>query len=95
MKSKKLIATLGNFLDQKKRKKRKHLDELKVLLAKLETKKTALQEKIALADDKRKQTRLNKEADVIDAQLTKGYKALRKLEEPSPEDSPAGQSNNP
>jgi len=80
MKSKKLMEALGDLLDRKKSKKLKHLDELKVLLAKLEKKKVALQEKIPLEQDKHKLDRLSKELEVIKVQQAKGLKTLRQLD---------------
>jgi len=80
MKSKKLFAALGDLLDRKKSKKRKHLDELKALLAKLENKKVQLQEKIPLEKNKHKRERLIKELEVVKVQQAKGLKALRQLD---------------
>lgn len=80
MKRTKLLAALGDFLDGKKRKKQKHLDELRTLLAKLQVKKAALEEKITVEKNKHKHERLSKELDVLDAQLAKGVKALQQLE---------------
>ena len=81
MKSKKLLAALGDLLDRKKSKRLKHLDDLKVLLEKLENKKLKLQEKIPLEKNEHKLGRLRKELDVIEVQQAKGLKMLRKLEE--------------
>lgn len=80
MKSKKLMEALGDLLDRKKSKKLKHLDELKVLLAKLEKKKVALQEKIPREQDKHKFDRMSKELEVIKVQQAKGLKTLRQLD---------------
>lgn len=83
MKSKKLLAAIGDILDRKKSKRRKHVDELKVLLEKLESRKSKVQEKIPLEKDEHKLERLRRELDVISVQQAKGLKALRKLEEAS------------
>jgi len=80
MKSKKLLAALGDLLDRKKSKKLKHLDELKALLLKLEKKKVALQEEIPLEQNKHKLERLRKELEVVQVQQAKGLKTLQKLE---------------
>jgi len=82
MKRKKLLEVLGRFLDKKKRKKRKHLDELETLLAKLDTKEVELKEKISTEKNKHKHERLSKELQIVDAQLAKGYKTLQKLKKP-------------
>jgi len=81
MKTKKLLAALGDLLDQKKGKKLKHLDDLKALLAKLEKKKLKLQEEIPLEKDQHKLERLRKELAVIGAKHEKGLKTLRNLEQ--------------
>lgn len=80
MKTKKLMQALGDLLDRKKSKQRKHLDELKTLLAKLEKRQTKLAEKISLEKDSHKLERLSKELEVLKAQQAKGLKTLRKLE---------------
>ena len=80
MKSKKLLAALGDLLDRKKSKKLKHLDELKALLLKLEKKKVALQEEIPLEQNKHKLERLRKELEVVQVQQAKGLKTLQQLE---------------
>lgn len=74
MKSRKLMEALGDLLDRKKSKKRKHLDELKTLLAKLEKKKVELQEQIPRDKNKHKLERLSKELEVIKVQQAKGLK---------------------
>jgi hypothetical protein len=80
MKSKKLLAALGDLLDRKKSKKLKHLDELRALLLKLEKRKAALQEKIPLEQNKHKLERLRKELEVVQVQQAKGLQTLQKLE---------------
>ena len=81
MKSKKLLAALGDLLNQKKSKTLKHIDELKMLLAKLEKKKAQLEKKIPLEKNKHKLDRLSKELEVIKVQKAKGLKTLRQLGE--------------
>ena len=80
MKRKELLAALGDLLDRKKSKRLEHIDELKTLLAKLEKKRAELQKKIPLEKNRHRQQRLNKELEVVSAQLAKGWKNLRKLE---------------
>jgi len=80
MKSKKLLAALGDLLDRKKSKKLEYRDELKALLAKLEKKEVQLQEKIPLEKNKHKLERLSKELEVVKVQHAKGMKTLRQLD---------------
>ena len=80
MKSRKLLTALRDFLGRKKSKRLKHVDELKVLLEKLEKRKLKLQEKIPLEKDEHKLDRLRKELEVISIQQGKGLKTLRKLD---------------
>lgn len=79
MKRKKLLKTLGDLLDMEGRKQRKHRDELKVLLKKLRKKEVELKAKMQLEKNERKQTRLEKEIEIIKAQRTKGVMTLRGL----------------
>ena len=81
MKRRKLLQALSDLLDQKKSRKLKQLDELKLLLAKLEVKRIELKQEIPLEKNKRKRKRLGKELEVIAAQYEKGLKNLKKLED--------------
>ena len=79
MKSKKLLKKLGEFLDRDGQKRRKHRDELKILLKKLRKKEVELKEKMRQEKDERSLHRLGKERKIIKAQRTKGLQALRDL----------------
>ena len=81
MKRKKLLKTLADLLGGEGGKK-KHHDDLEVLLAKLKEKEVELEEKRAKAKDERKQKRLSRELDIVKAQYAKGLKILQGLDEP-------------
>ena len=81
MKRKKLLKTLADLLGGEGGKKKKHHDDLEVLLAKLKEKEVELEEKRAKAKDERKQKRLSRELDIVKAQYAKGLKTLQGLEE--------------
>ena len=79
MKRKKLLKALADLLDTEGRKKR-HSDELKELLEKLEGKAVQLEKKVLTEKDKRKQQRLRSELAIVKAQHAKGVESLQKLE---------------
>ena len=81
MKRKKLLKMLARVLDMEGRKQRKHRDDLKVLLKKLDQKLSELEQKMVLEKDQRKLIRLSKELEIVKAQRIKGVLALQDLAE--------------
>jgi len=81
MKAKKLLKKLVDFLDADEHKKRKHRDELRVLLEMLEKKRMKLEGALLQEGNDRKRKRLGKELEIIGVQREKGEQALQDLME--------------
>jgi len=81
MKAKKLLKKLVDFLDADEHKKRKHRDELRVLLEMLEKKRMKLEGALLQEGNDRKRKRLAKELEIIGVQREKGEQALQDLME--------------
>ncbi len=80
MKRKKLLAALSDLLHKKQRRKRKHQAELKKLLRKLKKKEIQLEEKMLMEKEAQKRKRMEKELQIVRAQLAKGLETLQDLE---------------